>query len=328
MPPKKDNKLSKAELMARKRASMTDEEKALQRQADKERKADKRNRMSEQEKEEKRKADSRRKAEKRAASKTPAKKIYKCTWPQFERENNRKYKVRIRENRSEAEHEYEKIYNLICMRKLRAERTVEDHQIDKSQAQAKMKLAREFGYLKPCQNRARGIKRLDEMGLWMHFYEKGTKYRDVLKEKNPDIATQLQEVIDQRRKEKEEKEAIEKKKRNDGFWEFNYNMDRWIWTGINPPGPENPDPNVHDPDPICPWSDEEFRKMCEEGDAAAAEMRRLAKNRKERERYNNRKKDLLEPIEIPEFELSEYERIREQNIKEREDALRAAGFKW
>ena len=61
--------------------------------------------------------------------------------------------------------------------------------------------------------------------------------------------------------------------------------------------------------------------------AEEAEEYRLEKNRKERERYHSKKRDLLQPIEVPEFELSEYEKIREQNIKEREDALRAAGFK-
>ena len=331
MPPKKENKVSKAELMARKRASMSDEEKALQRQADKERKAEKRNRMTAKEKEEMRKTDSKRKADSRAAAKLPTKKIVKRTrtWPQFERENNRKYKVRIRENRSEAEHEYDKIYNLLCMRKHRAERTDDDLQIEKSAAKSGMKLVRQYGTLKPYQERARGIKKMSEIDLWMKFYVKGSKYRDVLKERNPSIASEIQEILDQKSKEEEDRKAKVQKERDDGYWEFDYNMDRWIWTGINPPGPENPDPNEVDLDPnSLPWSDEEYRKKCEEGDARQAEIMRISKNRKERERYNNRKKDLLKPIEVPEFELSEYERIREQNIKEREDALRAAGFEW
>ena len=332
MPPKKDNKLSKAKLMARKRASMTEEEKALKRQADKERKAEKRNNMSEQEKEEQRKADSRRKAEKRAAAKTQTYTVTKRTrtWPQFERENNRKYKVRIRENRSEAEHEYEKVYNLICMRKLRAERTDEDHQHDKSAAKTGMKLVREFGYLKPFQERARGIKQMDEMDIWMNFYQKGSKFKNVLKDKNPDIASKLQDILDIRMQEDEEKRAKIQKQRDDGFWEFDYNMDRWMWTGINSHGPEDPaDPNVFDTNPL---TEEERMELylteCREERAKEAEEYRLEKNRKERERYYNKKKDLLEPIEVPEFELSEYEKIREQNIKDREDALRAAGFKW
>ena len=38
----------------------------------------------------------------------------------------------------------------------------------------------------------------------------------------------------------------------------------------------------------------------------------------------------MEPIEMPDWpeELSEYEEIRERIIKERNDALAAAGFKW
>ena len=38
----------------------------------------------------------------------------------------------------------------------------------------------------------------------------------------------------------------------------------------------------------------------------------------------------MEPIVMPDCseELSEYEKIRERNIKERNDALATAGFKW
>ena len=47
--------------------------------------------------------------------------------------------------------------------------------------------------------------------------------------------------------------------------------------------------------------------------------------------YREKKKialqeELDKPIEMPEFEKSEYELIRDQNIKEREEAMKAAGL--
>ena len=54
------------------------------------------------------------------------------------------------------------------------------------------------------------------------------------------------------------------------------------------------------------------------------------RNRRARENYQRRKEALKEPIEMPEVseELSEYEKIREMNIKERNDALAAARYMW
>ena len=52
------------------------------------------------------------------------------------------------------------------------------------------------------------------------------------------------------------------------------------------------------------------------------------RNRKARENYQRRKDALLEAIEMPEIEMSQYEKIREMNIKVRNDAMTAAGFEW
>ena len=49
-----------------------------------------------------------------------------------------------------------------------------------------------------------------------------------------------------------------------------------------------------------------------------------------RDNYQKRQEALKEPIVMPDEpkELSEYEKIQEMNIKERNDALAAAGFDW
>ena len=50
------------------------------------------------------------------------------------------------------------------------------------------------------------------------------------------------------------------------------------------------------------------------------------RNERQREKYQKIKEKLNQRIELPEFEKSEYELLREKNIKEREDAMRASGW--
>ena len=50
------------------------------------------------------------------------------------------------------------------------------------------------------------------------------------------------------------------------------------------------------------------------------------RNERQREKYQKIKEELNQRIELPEFEKSEYELLREKNIKEREDAMRASGW--
>ena len=68
------------------------------------------------------------------------------------------------------------------------------------------------------------------------------------------------------------------------------------------------------------------RKWAEDEQSDWAKYLKDERNRKAREAYQRRKEALMEPIEMPDWpELSEYEKIRERNIKERNDALAAAG---
>ena len=72
------------------------------------------------------------------------------------------------------------------------------------------------------------------------------------------------------------------------------------------------------------------RKWAEDEQSDWAKYWKDERNRKARELYQRRKEALKEPIEMPDEpqELSEYEKIREKIIKERNDALAAAGFNW
>ena len=72
------------------------------------------------------------------------------------------------------------------------------------------------------------------------------------------------------------------------------------------------------------------RKWAEDEQSDWAKYLKEERNKKARETYQKRKEALNETIIMPEEskELSEYERIREMNIKERNEALAAAGFDW
>ena len=338
----------KSELMAQKRASMTEKEKAKQRQKDKERKAVKRKIMSDKERENQRKSDKLRKAESRknmseeereiVKSQDRSRKksnIRKCldtseeeaksSYLKHEKEFNRLYKIRVRGERSEAAHEFEKIYNLLCMRKARRLRTDEDHLLENTEAKNGMKLAREKGFLKPISSRS--FRKIEEMEIWKLFARRGPEYRAILKDKKPEVYA----FFEQKQIEQEKKEAIKQSERDKGFWEFDYFQDKWFWTGLEPPGPEDPDPNIVDLDvPVNEPTEEDLeegRKWDQLQVQWYKEMEREKRNKAARENYQKRKKKLLAPIEIPDnFEMSEYEKIREQNIREREEAFRAAGF--
>lgn len=346
---------SKQKLMAMKRAAMTEDEKMKQRQAAKERMAARRKMMSDQEKDKEkeksrlgmkkkrhemteeqkqiqRRSDQERKAEKRKPFSDDPNPL---TYGKLEKEFNRLYKIRIREGRSEAAHEYEIINNLLCMRKLRSSRNGKEHLLDNLQAKRGMRLIAEFGYKKPFH--LKKFRDISEIELWKWFAKRGSSFYEILKEKKPNTAIIVTSILDQEKKEKEEKEANEKAKRDKGFWEFDYNMDRWMWTGLEPPGPYDPDPNDDCEEPqLCPWDDEAERlyneakdlefKWYQETQAKWAKEDRERRNKIARDKYHAKKEELLKPIIVPEFELCEYEKIRERNIKEREDALKAAGF--
>ena len=72
------------------------------------------------------------------------------------------------------------------------------------------------------------------------------------------------------------------------------------------------------------------RKWAEDEQSDWAKYLEEEKNQKARENYQKRKEALNQPIVMPEEskELSEYEKIREMNFKERNEAVAEAGFDW
>ena len=148
----------------------------------------------------------------------------------------------------------------------------------------------------------------------------------------------IQQELDGRREKDEQK----RQKREKGIWEYNPAMDNYVWTGKEPPTEGNPDPNIGQDEWVTvrtglfpgeeKLTEEEWREMekkwGEEETEQWALYYKAKRNERAREIYHQRKEALKMPIEMLGLEMSEYEKIRERTIKEREEALAAAGFSW
>ena len=123
-----------------------------------------------------------------------------------EKEYNRLYKEKIRTGRSDAEHEYEILNNLISMRCMRNSRTGKDHLLDNLDARRGMRKLKEEGRLRTFQER--NFRELTEIDIWRRFVERGKDYATILKIKSPKVAAYIEEMM-----EKETKERIERYER-------------------------------------------------------------------------------------------------------------------
>lgn len=306
--------------------------------ADRVRKSEKRKQLSESEKEKMREADRKRKSKKRKEQRDDASSEVKRQHSSYEREYNKLYKQNVRKNRPDPEIEYELIANLLNMREMRKARSGKDHLLDNLNAKIGMRLAKEEGYLMPFEQRS--FRDLDETELWKKFGRRGTNFMEVLKVKMPEKGKEIENIIWLENKARDEKEAEKQRFRDKGFWEYNYDTNDFTWTGKNPPTDEDePNPATCQIPLNTKYSCEENlteeewkelqRKWSQEQFDEMALYYKEEKNRKARESYQRRKEALQTPIEWKEeTELSEYEKIRESNIREREGALAAAGFTW
>ena len=332
MPPKKksEDKISDKERMRIKRANMSNEEKETERKKARKRMAKTRKQMSDSKKEEVRAKDRERKPKKSCDTEESNSHYIK-----HEKEYNRLYKIKIRKGRSEAEHEYEMIYNLLCMRRLRNSRTGKEHLLDNLEARRGMRLVEKKVSIEP-QFQQRSFRDIDEVIVWKKFVDRGTQYASILEARNPEIAAEVRKILESQRKEREAREAKIKEREDRGFWTENPQTGEFWWTGKEPPGPENPDPNMREYEQeIDVWEgemalteqewDELQAKWYRETMEERRQEDREARNEQARENYKKRKEALSEPIIMPEVELSEYEKIREQNIKERDEAFQSMG---
>ena len=113
----------------------------------------------------------------------------------------------------------------------------------------------------------------------------------------------------------------ENKKDKQGHWEYRAESDEYFWTGEQ-------DPDLGDPFCNTPLTEEDKheggrKRQFEWFVKERKELLKVKRKQKERER----KEAMATPIDpLPEHELCEYEKVRENNIKEREKAMIENGF--
>ena len=256
--PRENNK----KRMAEKRKQLTEEEKDEIRRKDRERKSKKKNEM---------------KIENPTTSKPKKMEDY---YMFDEKEHNRKYKQRVRAERSEAEVEFDKIETAIAVRKYRAdgkeylqwEIYLENFENEDFKKMIREKLRRD-----PYKKKER---ELFEIEIWESYYDCSSENKDVLKKRKPEIFAKIEDS------KREESEISEE--------------------------------------------DEEESEISEEDEEESEEQRIIERRRENADRAKKcreRKQALLQkPIDIPDLPKSEYELLRDKNVKELEEMKRACGF--
>ena len=261
-----------------------------------------------------------------------------------EREFNRLYKVRMRGNRSEEEIEFDRIDLLIRMRKHRQHRNGKDHLLENLKAKQGMRLLREKGRLK--KHLWRNSYEIDydvEKWLWFHYYNRSPKNREILARKNPDVYNLIVENKERERKLDEEKRQKEKELDEAGRWVYCPANDGYYWSNGEMKWDYEYDlgTDANDAFPchemtasdeercnkqLEEWTEQEIEQQRKERKKQQEEQR-LERNRLAREKRKELKDKLSNPIEIDaETEMSEYELLREKNIRELEEAKKNSGW--
>ena len=262
-----------------------------------------------------------------------------------EKQIAREYMKKVRDRKTDEEYEEEKQiaresmkkirgmqidveldFNMIStrhrMRDNRSNRSGKEHLKENLKAKQGMRLIKEEGRINSFGRRFRGKR--DDLSEWK-TYMKNSYSKCILEQYKPDIVERINEKV-RIEKEKEriekEKERIEKEKErkeieeNGGEWLYHGDCGEWYWSGEGePPG----DYGFHYEAPTAEEL-EEIRKQDEElYEEELKEKRKL----KEQEI----KDTMATPINpLPETELCAYEKLREANIREREEAMKESGF--
>ena len=348
------------EAKQRERLRMSEEKREEQRQAARLRMAERRATMTLEEKEERRAKDRERHAKKKSQAMKPqkesteerkeAKQIYN------EKDSNMKYKRKIRENQSKEEKELRKIEHVIQMRKHRAARTEEKIDIDRRLAKEDMNYMRKCGKVpthcsdvsKYTANVPRKRRQKDENQLWKNYCKESPYQKKLFQTLKPDAAAKLemkeQEERENARLEDEKRLSENEEEESNGYWHYMPDCDDYTWVGSGPA----PDCSNADEAGMLdnPWNqteeqlaeqkklDDEYYESCLEWDLKEKRMENAAKLKVRREkntesvkRHREKVKAKLQvPVEIPDYEKSEYELIRQKNIEEIEKMKKTIGL--
>ena len=226
---------------------------------------------------------------------------------------------KVRANRSVAQAEFAKIENKHKMREKRKTRSGKEHLIQNLKAKKGMQILETEGRMVKFSSRA-GEKPAEGKD-WENYFRRGKQFECELEIRRPDIVN----ILNEKNREKKERERAreERVKEDGGEWvcdgEYGY-----YWSGEGEPKSEN---DSFKNEVLTQERIEELRKEEEEQDAAIKKIRKEEEKEKRRLREKVRKESMNIPLDpLPERELCAYEKYREKNIKEREEAMSESGY--
>ena len=248
------------------------------------------------------------------------------------------YKRKIRAKMTPEEKEYSKIGNVIAVRKHRESRDGKKLLIDRMKARQGMEDFWKFGRIGEFATRESREK--DESKIWKKYYQEDPDQRALLETLKPDKATEVMKELEEEKEmrrlrdekikanmEERERQDQEMEKKFGGRWTYNHEYANYFWVGNGPPPPEDTEFEYDEP------TEEEKQQMQEQENKwlqAAWEDKRKANAdcvRKHREKKREELQAAINvPIEIPEYPLSEYELIRQKNIEDIQNAMKASGL--
>ena len=225
--------------------------------------------------------------------------------------------------------EYGKVLYKHQRRSLRSKRSGKEKLKENLRSKKGMRLLREEGRLLPYTERIR--KNTSEVNDWKNYMKKSASRADIVEKSRPDIVEQLNKEARERReveKLQEEKdkdaEKIRKEKieREGGEWVYNPEYAEYYWSGEKEPEFIDDGPELLTEQDLVDIQRQEEQRL----EAMKEEMKDRA-NEKRRERYRKQREAMSNPVKpLPCKDLCEYEKLRENNIREREQAMIEAGF--
>ena len=234
--------------------------------------------------------------------------------------------AKLRSMKSDEDIDYDKIIARQNKRETRRNRSTDVYLEEKQNAKEGMRAIREHGPLIDFSNRETipNVGKEDTLFEWKAFQKRSKKHSDILEQKQPDIFARINESHRLEKEKDRERKEREDKTRKEGIWEYNPEMDEYWWTGDGEP--DYFDDGVRYDSPT-----EEDRQRTKEAEerwmkANIAEEKQARKEKRQK-KDKERREAMRKPIApLPAQEMCRYEQIREDIIKERNEAMAQCKF--
>ena len=225
-----------------------------------------------------------------------------------------------RSDKSVEDSDYEKIIKRQRMREVRIMASGKEHLLGNLKAKKGMQLVNQEGTLRDFSRRERlmtKFERNDDLLEWKNYWSRSDDHRRNLEKNKPDLVERINDQI-RLDKERERQEKSERKKREK---DLNEHIDSYDWISET-------EYEKDEYDHILTKEEREQEEEDErrESEAIKAWFKQEQKEKRQRRR-DELKQAITKPIDpFPERELCQYEKIREDIIREREEAM--AKFKF